>query len=128
MTHAPMRPCSGQGGRCPALVRGGGKCPACTTQAERLRGNFRQRLGGLYDASWDRASSAFRREYPICGMRPGGKPPVMSRCHEQGIVTPAYQTDHVVPTHERPDLFWDSEGNWQSLCRNCGAAKSRAGL
>ena len=52
----------------------------------------------------------------------------MSACYEQGLATPAYQTDHVVPHRGDIDLFWDRDGNWQSLCASCGARKSRAGL
>ena len=52
----------------------------------------------------------------------------MSRCHEEGIVTPAVQVDHVVPHKGNPQLFDDWRGNWQALCRACGARKSQAGL
>lgn len=68
------------------------------------------------------------RRYPLCGMRPRGQPPVMSQCHEQGLATPAKQVDHVVPHKGDPVLFWDEEGNWQSLCASCGSRKSQAGL
>lgn len=122
---APLRFCPGPG--CHARVREG-RCPVCKAKGEQQRGNFRQRLGGLYDARWDVASRAFRRNYPLCGMRPNGLKPVMSKCYDAGIVTPAYQTDHVIPVHQRPDLFWASDENWQALCRACGAAKSQAGL
>ncbi len=66
--------------------------------------------------------------YPLCGMRPGGKVPVMSQCHDEGRTTPATQTDHVIPHKGDHTLFWDSEGNWQALCAACGARKSQAGL
>lgn len=52
----------------------------------------------------------------------------MSRCHEEGRTTAATQTDHVVPHKGDLGLFWDSQGNWQSLCASCGARKSQAGL
>lgn len=61
-------------------------------------------------------------------MRPNGLPPVMSQCYEQGRTTPAYQVDHVVPHKGNQALFWDEQGNWQSLCASCGSAKSAAGL
>jgi 5-methylcytosine-specific restriction enzyme A len=67
-------------------------------------------------------------------MRPGGAPPVMSRCYEEGRVTPVYQVDHVVPHRGDPALFKDrskrvvDQPNWQSLCQSCGARKSAAGL
>ena len=81
-----------------------------------------------YTREWDRRAKAFRARYPLCGMRPGGKPPVMSRCHAEGRTTPAEQTDHVEPHRGDQRRFWDEEGNWQSLCRACGSAKSQAGL
>jgi 5-methylcytosine-specific restriction protein A len=40
----------------------------------------------------------------------------------------ATQTDHVRPHRGDRALFWDREGNWQSLCRTCGARKTQAGL
>jgi len=81
-----------------------------------------------YDARWQKAAAAFKRLFPLCGMRPGNREPVMSRCHHEGRATAAYQVDHVVPHRGNQVLFWDSDGNWQSLCRQCGARKSRAGL
>ena len=119
---APLRPCAGIG--CRRLVRKG-RCPEHTRQQDRQRGSFRERG---YDAGWDRASKAFRREYPLCGMRPNGLPPVMSQCYDQRRTTPAYQVDHVVPPGGDRVKFWDRAGNWQSLCRACGARKSQAGL
>jgi 5-methylcytosine-specific restriction protein A len=67
-------------------------------------------------------------EYPLCGQRPNGQEPVMSKCFDNGWITPSYQTDHVVPHKGNQALFWDRTNNWQSLCRECGAAKTRAGL
>jgi 5-methylcytosine-specific restriction protein A len=52
----------------------------------------------------------------------------MSRCFDKGIVTAAVQVDHVVPHRGDRRLFWDSRGNWQSLCAACGARKSQAGF
>jgi len=101
-----------------------GRCHACSRTGERARGNFRERG---YTSAWSRYSLAFRREYPLCGMRPGGVLPVMSECYAKGLATPAYQVDHVEPVAIRPDLMWDA-GNHQSLCRSCGARKSQAGL
>lgn len=92
---------------------------------EQARGSRQQRG---YGRAWDRASRAFRLKYPLCGMRPGDRAPVMSRCHEEGRATPATQTDHVVPHKGDQVLFWDEQGNWQSLCATCGARKSQAGL
>ena len=81
-----------------------------------------------YTWQWQKRSKLFRQRYPLCGMRPDNLQPVMSFCHDEGRMTPAYQTDHVVPHRGDQDLFWDEIDNWQSLCRECGARKSAAGL
>ena len=80
-----------------------------------------------YTKRWAKASLAFRVRYPLCGMRPGGQAPVMSQCHDDGRVTAAQQTDHVIPHRGDVGLFWN-EANWQALCHACGARKSQAGL
>lgn len=118
----PVRPCS-TCRRAPAVVRG--RCRGCYRSVDRDRGTFRERG---YTSTWDRRAADFKRRYPYCGMRPGNRKPVMSHCVEQGRQTPAYQVDHVVPHRGNQQLFWDEQGNWQSLCRSCGSAKSRAGL
>lgn len=92
---------------------------------ERERGTAKERG---YSARWDAAARRFRQQYPLCGMRPNGQPPVMSRCHDARRTTAAYQVDHVIPHRGDQALFWDRDGNWQSLCASCGAAKSQAGL
>ena len=58
----------------------------------------------------------------------------MSRCHDEQRVTPATQTDHVIPHRGDARLFRDvtkpieQQPNWQALCAACGARKSQAGL
>jgi 5-methylcytosine-specific restriction protein A len=81
-----------------------------------------------YTKRWDRAAKAFRVRYPLCGMRPGGQRPVMSRCFDEGRTTVATQTDHVQPHRGEMALFWAADTNWQALCAACGARKSQAGL
>lgn len=95
------------------------------------RGRERQQRGTStergYGHTWRLRSRAFLRQYPLCGARPGGQRPVMSRCHDEGRITAAEQVDHVVPHRGDQRLFWDEDGNWQSLCRACGARKTQAG-
>lgn len=81
-----------------------------------------------YTKQWARRSQLFLQQHPLCGMRPGERRPVMSRCFDEGRVTAAQQTDHVVPHRGDAALFWDEDGNWQALCAACGARKSQAGL
>jgi 5-methylcytosine-specific restriction protein A len=109
---------------CPVLVKSG-RCAAHERHREERRGTAAERG---YGSRWQRRARLFKTRYPLCGMRPGDRPAVMSRCYEAGLVTAAYQVDHVEPHRGDEELFWDEENNWQSLCRSCGAAKSRAGL
>jgi 5-methylcytosine-specific restriction protein A len=99
-----------------------GYCPAHRRVIEQQRGNSNARG---YTWSWGKRAKRFLAEYPLCGMRPGGVAPVMSRCHADGVRTPAQQVDHVIPHRGNPVLFEDSIGNWQSLCSSCGARKSQ---
>ena len=94
-------------------------------QAREARGSQRERG---YTRAWERRAASFRQRYPLCGMRPGGRAPVMSQCHDERRATPAAQVDHVIPHRGEPLLFWDELDNWQSLCASCGARKTAAGL
>ena len=116
-----MRYCLHPG--CPAIVPRG-RCAAHAQARERERGTSRERG---YTRRWEHAAARFKVQYPLCGMRPDGLRPVMSRCYERGIVTPATEIDHVVPHRGDPSLFWD-ERNWQSVCAACHMRKTRAGL
>lgn len=103
----------------------GARCPEHDRKHEReARGSAAERL---YDWRWRKAALQFLREFPLCGQRPGGLRPVMSRCHAGGRVAAAVQVDHVDPHRGDLGKFWD-RSNWQSLCRACGARKSQAGL
>ena len=100
-------------------------CPAHTREREHRRGTSYQRG---YGPRWKQASKLFLKRYPLCGMRPNKVAPVMSRCREQGMTTPARQVDHVRPHRGNQQLFWDRVNNWQSLCGSCGSRKSQSGL
>jgi 5-methylcytosine-specific restriction enzyme A len=102
-----------------------GYCPEHARTVDLRRGS--QRARG-YTRRWERRAKLFKQHYPLCGMRPDGRTPVMSLCYDEGRVTPAYQVEHVVPHRGDEGLFWDERGNWQSLCAACGSRKSRAGL
>ena len=121
MPLAPLRLCSGCRGRVPS----GQKCPTCTKQADCRRGTAHAR--GYTRTAWDPVRRRFLAEFPLCGMRPDGQPPVMSQCHARGLVTPAHQVDHVVPHKGNEERMWDWN-NLQALCASCGARKSQAGL
>lgn len=102
-----------------------GRCPCRKGSGDHQRGTAHERG---YTGRWAVSRAAFIRKYPRCGDRPKGQRPVMSQCFEAGRVRAGYQVDHIVPHRGDRALFWDVEGNWQTLCRTCGAAKSGAGL
>lgn len=59
---------------------------------------------------WTKASKRFRQQNPLC-----------VRCHNEGRISPAEVTDHIIP----PDIygnFWDPD-NWQPLCKKCNIIK-----
>lgn len=111
--------------RCGTRISKGAYCALHGHEQEKAtRGNSNDRG---YNWQWRTRALAFLAMYPLCGMRPGGAAPVMSQCHAEQRVTAAVQVDHVEPHRGDQALFWNEE-NWQSLCRECGARKSAAGL
>jgi 5-methylcytosine-specific restriction endonuclease McrA len=65
-----------------------------------------------YNYRWEKASIAFRGEYPLC-----------VNCEAHGIVTPSRLVDHIIPHVGDQELFWDRD-NWQALCHRCHRLKS----
>lgn len=109
MALAALRPCLEP--RCPALVRGGGRCQTHQRKKERERGTAHERG---YDARWRKARLAFLRANPLC-----------LQCEGYGRIVPATVVDHVVPHCGDRVLFWDQD-NWQPLCARCHSAKTAA--
>lgn len=66
-----------------------------------------------YDSRWQKARKTWLAEHPLC-----------AECERQGRVRGATLVDHIVPHSGDYQLFWDSEGNWQSLCVACHQLKS----
>jgi 5-methylcytosine-specific restriction endonuclease McrA len=58
-----------------------------------------------YDAEFDRASIAFKREHPLC-----------LGCGAVGRISATEVTDHVVPHKGDMVIFWDRT-KWQPACR-----------
>ena len=108
---------------CGVLVERG-RCSTHARSVDLARGSRHERG---YTYRWTLAAARFRERYPLCGMRPDGRPPVLSACYDGGRVTLATVVDHVMPHRGSPSLFWD-EGNWQSLCAACHAHKTASGL
>lgn len=75
-----------------------------------------------YTSAWTRARAAWLRKYPLCVY-----------CMRAGRVQAANVVDHII-AHKLKEaidsgdeariarakaLFWDSENNWQSMCKLC---------
>lgn len=117
MPMAPLRPCTQAG--CPALVAHG-RCAAHARIHDRLRGAAHQRG---YTYRWAQHSRAWLARFPLCGMRADGLLHTEhSRCAQEGRVTAAECTDHIVAPKHGGD-FWDPQ-NHQSLCLPCNTRKA----
>lgn len=66
-----------------------------------------------YGSRWRSARAAYLASNPLC-----------VRCHAEGRVTEANEVDHIIPHKGNTELFWDSSGNWQSLCADCHRKKT----
>jgi len=119
-----LHPCAAP--RCSALLPPGQtRCAAHTYKPiDDRRANSGARG---YDRQWQIRRGLFLQRYPLCGMRPDGRAPVMSACAEHGRRTVATLVDHVDPHRGDRAKFWNERENWQSLCASCHAAKTRAG-
>jgi len=98
----PMRPCKYPG--CGALT----ERAYCAEHAAKHAGTPRPRYHEWYNTSeWRRARRAWLNANPWCAV-----------CGEPGNVV-----DHIQPHKGDRGLFW-GQGNWQTLCERCHAAKS----
>lgn len=107
MPQRPRRPCTTPG--CPELTDGG-PCEKHKRQREQQRGSSTERG---YDGRWERARKAWLAEHPLC-----------AECERNGRVTAATVVDHIIPHKGDYNLFWDSEHNWQSMCKPDHDAKT----
>ena len=107
MPIAAKKPCSQFG--CRTLVQFG-KCDAHRKQADQSRGS---RTDRGYNNRWLKARLTYLRRSPLCVV-----------CKEAGRLVPAVIVDHIKPHKGDQELFWDSENNWQSLCRPCHSRKT----
>ena len=134
MPSALLRPCPGDGGRCPELVASG-SCPKHARQVERRRGTASSRG---YDSYW---SKTFRPHFitlliaaglaPICGAAlPGGPSMAYSRCAAEGVTNGRrLHLDHEPPltTEERSDRRKVCDPKRVGfLCVACHSAKTLA--
>ena len=119
MPTRPLAPCATPLCSGKATIRG--RCPGCAGRYDRSRGTAHQRG---YTTRWSRAAAAFRRKFPLCGMRVDGQQHgEHSRCTREGIVTAGQAVDHIRPHKGSDTLFWD-RSNWQTLCQTCHAVKT----
>ena len=61
-----------------------------------------------YNYKWVAARETFLRAHPLCAY-----------CYKAGYVEAATVVDHIIPHKGNQHLFWDSQNNWQALCKKC---------
>lgn len=105
MPRSAPKPCRHPG--CKALVKSGAYCDAHRKEVEKQydsrRGSSSQRG---YNSRWQKARETFLRRRPLCKM-----------CEDEGRITAATIVDHIIPHRGDQDLFWDTDNNWQPLCK-----------
>ena len=110
--YAPMRPCLQPG--CAELVKSG-RCEKHQRQAyvqdRQQRGSAHQRG---YTSRWARTSKRHLRLEPLC-----------RQCLAANRITAATLTDHIVPVLNADDPLFYLESNFQSLCVDCHASKTK---
>lgn len=79
-------------------------------QYDRHRGSASSRG---YDSRWRKARLYYLQQHPLC--RP---------CQAKGFLRPATIVDHITPHKGDVALFWDSDHNWQSICKPCHDLKT----
>jgi 5-methylcytosine-specific restriction protein A len=117
MPTAPLHPC---GPLCPKLVRTA-HCVDCTKAHDVRRGSAASRG---YRYRWRLYSEQFRREFPLCGMRPPEAPVTAdSVCEAERRTTASEMTDHIVPVTGADDPRFYDRANHQALCDVCHQKK-----
>lgn len=62
-----------------------------------------------YGGKWQRESTAYREQHPLCRPCIEQDPPRLST---------TFAVDHIRPHRGDPKLFWDRK-NWQPICQTC---------
>lgn len=111
-------------------------CPTCRQLVESTCVPCKARQRADYDRSrkdephrklqkswrWIHYSKWWLASHPFCGEREDGKRyPNQSRCVQEGLITAAEATDHIIPTSKGGSVW--NPANHQSLCFNCNTAK-----
>ena len=104
-------PCTHPG--CPALVEGGGRCPAHRKKMQREydqgRGKTAER--GYDSRVWRKVRVMVLAEEPLC-----------RKCYQQGLVVPATEVHHL--DHNPHN---NARENLESLCKSCHSRETMQG-
>ena len=114
MPTRPPTPCTYP--RCAALVQGSSRCAAHRGVEKREYERSHQRKTANargYNYRWQKARLTYLKRHPLC-----------AECERQGRVMPANEVDHIIPHRGNQVLFWDTQNNWQGLCKPCHSRKT----
>jgi 5-methylcytosine-specific restriction protein A len=113
MPQAAPKPCNHP--NCSVLVQRGDRYCDQHRKAKQQHDDSRRGTSSErgYTGAWQRARAAYLRVHPLC-----------RRCERDGVLKAASVVDHIVPHRGDDTLFWDSDGNWQPLCKRCHDIKT----
>lgn len=69
--------------------------------------------GKMYAKRWKKAREIYLSQNPLC-----------EECKRGGRIKAASEIDHIKPHDGNMALFWDSDNNWQALCKPCHSRKT----
>ncbi|MET3846863.1 5-methylcytosine-specific restriction protein A [Paenibacillus sp. OAE614] len=105
MPTKPKRPCVHPG--CRELTTDGNRCPVHKKEQRQYEDRNRETATQRgYDSKWRSARAGYLKKHPLC-----------AHCMNEGQLTEATVVDHIIPHKGDKALFWDSENNWQPLCK-----------
>ena len=108
----PPKPCYQPG--CPNVTH----TTYCTTHAKEHDTAYRRQRGSSnkrgYTYRWQKEREAYLIRNPLC-----------ENClNKHDVIRAATEVDHIIPHKGDMKLFWNSDSNWQGLCRTCHSQKT----
>ena len=108
----PPKPCYHPG--CPYVTH----ATYCTIHAKQHDAAYRHKVGSSnkrgYTYRWQKEREAYLIRNPLC-----------EDClNQHDVIRAATEVDHIIPHKGDMRLFWDSDNNWQGLCKSCHSKKT----
>ena len=90
----------------------------CTTHSKQHDTAYRRQRGSSnkrgYTYRWQKEREVYLIRNPLC-----------ENClNKHDVIRAATEVDHIEPHKGDMKLFWDSDNNWQGLCKSCHSKKT----